>query len=128
MKNMKFSTGGDPALEALSEAVPVTLAGKRVGSAVKIGEGILSVIMDNGIDVKYLDHEGLLLGAIDTPEPITRGELREVIFSAHGMGHVSVDASINPDCRSGKHKPVCAGDGWDVEKDEPTTCHCDCHN
>jgi len=60
-------------------------------------------------------------------EPITRGELREVIFSAHGMGTVKLEPLLNPDCRDGKHQ-ACAGDGWDVEKDEPTTCHCECHN
>jgi hypothetical protein len=52
-------------------------------------------------------------------EPITSGELRGLIFSAHGL-------SLNPDCRDGKHQ-ACAGDGWDLEKDEPTICHCNCH-
>jgi hypothetical protein len=33
---------------------------------------------------------------------------------------------MNPDCRNGKHA-ACAGDAWDEERDEPTTCSCPCH-
>lgn len=32
---------------------------------------------------------------------------------------------MNPDCRDGKHK-ACSGDGWDLERDEPAKCPCEC--
>lgn len=96
----------------------------------KIGEDVVLTKAD------YLTVEGSFESIYDPAKeevlirrikPITRGELREVIFSAHGMGEVAVVAPLNPDCRDEKHQ-ACAGDGWDLEKDEPTTCHCDCHN
>lgn len=34
---------------------------------------------------------------------------------------------LNPDCRQGKHR-ACRGDAWDDDRDEPTTCGCDCHD
>lgn len=34
---------------------------------------------------------------------------------------------LNPDCRNGKHDPVCAGDAWDEDTDTPTPCACPCH-
>lgn len=34
---------------------------------------------------------------------------------------------INPDCRDGKHR-ACHGDAWDVARDVPTTCDCECHD
>jgi len=33
---------------------------------------------------------------------------------------------VNPDCRDGKHAS-CSGDGWDLERDQPAACACDCH-
>ena len=40
--------------------------------------------------------------------------------------HSSDDIPLNPDCRDGKHQ-ACAGDAWDLKKDEPTDCGCPCH-
>lgn len=37
-----------------------------------------------------------------------------------------MSALLNPDCRDGKHQ-ACYGDGWDLERDEPANCPCDCH-
>lgn len=33
---------------------------------------------------------------------------------------------MNPDCRDGKHAS-CAGDGWDLDLDQPADCPCECH-
>lgn len=32
----------------------------------------------------------------------------------------------NPECSAGKHSN-CSGDGWDLERDEPAQCPCECH-
>lgn len=37
-----------------------------------------------------------------------------------------VSASIDPDCRSGKHA-TCTGTGWDEDADALTHCECPCH-
>ncbi len=42
------------------------------------------------------------------------------------MSTLSTDLPMNPDCVQGKH-PACAGDAWDEEADERTTCACECH-
>lgn len=32
----------------------------------------------------------------------------------------------NPDCVAGSHR-ACAGDAWNFDTDEPTSCDCPCH-
>lgn len=40
---------------------------------------------------------------------------------------MSVPDPLSPDCETGKHSPTCSGDAWDLLKDEPAPCTCECH-
>ncbi len=39
---------------------------------------------------------------------------------------VTLKTPLNPDCEQNKHR-ACAGDAWNEQTDEPTTCGCRCH-